>query len=509
MKFDRLDPPSIRWWPLALTLLSCAGVLGFIWLVPEEMHRQQRVQITMMVGSLTGILVLLWWLFASRLAWRVKIRGLIVVAVVVGGFFASFRRVGFTGDLVPLLEWRWSTPPPDELRTAAQAISVPHADYPEFLGNASRSGTLASPLAEDWEARPPELIWARSVGEAFSGFAIAGSDAITMEQEREHEFVRCYEFETGQLRWEVSRASHYSSSIAGVGPRATPTIHERHVFTLGAMGVLLCLAREDGSVLWERSLPDDHGAVMPEWGFTSSPLVLNDRVIVQAGGPDGHSLVAHHVRDGRPVWYAGNDSAGYGSPMLARLHGVAQVLVLTNENLVGHDPETGAILWQFPWDPPRPNCAQPLVLEGNRILVSTGYDVGAALVQVVLEEGQWSATRVWKSRRLKSKFANMIAHEHAIYGLDDGMLTCLNATNGQRLWKDGRFGHGQLLNLGERLLVQTEHGEIHLIAFARDELRVLTSFQAVDGRTWNPPALADPFLLVRSERRAVLYRLAK
>jgi outer membrane protein assembly factor BamB len=183
------------------------------------------------------------------------------------------------------------------------------------------------------------------------------------------------------------------------------------------------------------------------------------------------------------------------------------VVIVNGESVAAHDPATGEVLWEQPFPSGQPNVAAPLALPGDRLLVSAGYGIGSKLYQLAASGSGLQATMTWESPRLKSKFANMVLHGGDVYGLDDGVLTCLDPQNGERRWKGGRYGHGQLLLVGGLLVVQTEEGELVLVDPTPDEHRELTRFAALSGKTWNPPALAGRRLVVRNDREAAAYEL--
>jgi outer membrane protein assembly factor BamB len=217
--------------------------------------------------------------------------------------------------------------------------------------------------------------------------------------------------------------------------------------------------------------------------------------------------VAYDAESGAPVWNAGDGAASYSSPTLVTLAGRPQLVVLNAASVSGHDPATGKVLWEQPFPSQQPNVALPVRLDADRLLVSAGYGVGSKAYRVRDEGGTLAATLEWESPRLKSKFANLIVHEDYVYGLDDGVLTCLDPASGERRWKSGRHGHGQLLLVAGLLLVQTEEGELVLVEPSPEAYRELGRFEALDGKTWNPPALAGSLLLVRNDREAAAYEL--
>jgi outer membrane protein assembly factor BamB len=193
--------------------------------------------------------------------------------------------------------------------------------------------------------------------------------------------------------------------------------------------------------------------------------------------------------------------------MLATVAGRAQILMFNRTSVSGHDPATGAVLWQEPWPTGTETVSQPLVLPGDRVLVSSAYGIGSRLFQLSAAGDTIAASVVWASPRMKSKFANMILHAGYVYGLDDGVFTCLDPATGERRWKAGRYGHGQLLLVDGWLLVQTEDGEVVLLEPSPDEARERGRFRVLDGKTWNPPALSGRYLLVRTDAEAALYEL--
>ena len=363
-------------------------------------------------------------------------------------------------------------------------------------------------LARDWKAQEPQRLWLQPVGAGWSGFAVVGSRAITQEQRGENEAVVCYDLLSGAPLWSHAYAAHFQSALAGEGPRATPTVAGRRVYTLGSTGILNCLDVETGKLLWSKDIMRDNQAKVNEWGTSCSPLIVDDLVVVSAGGRENRSLVAYRAATGDFVWGGGTDGAGYSSPCLVSLAGVAQILIFNAGGVSAHDPATGTNLWKYHWPGGHPHVSMPIVLPEDRLLVSSGYGVGSELLKIQRDSGgQFAATRIWKSNRLKAKFTNLIYRDGYIYGLDDGIMVCLDASSGEQKWKEGRYGHGQEILAGDVLLVTAESGEVLLLDPNPQESRELARFSALKGKTWNPPALAGQYLLVRNDKEAACYRL--
>jgi outer membrane protein assembly factor BamB len=508
--------PPVRWWPGALILVGALAATLWVWLM-HGTSRQQQVLLTAQIIGGTLILLLVWVIAFSRMARSLRLGVLagFLALILLGPLLLSIR--GVTGDLVPILEWRWKSaettaPPPAagqmEAGLALDGVGQAGRDYPQFLGP-HRDGTITGVrLDRDWTGSPPELLWRRPVSPGWSAFSISGEIAVTQEQRADQELVTAYHLQSGERLWTHAYAARYASTIAGEGPRATPTIHGAHVYAFGATGILTCLQLDTGRLVWSRDVLAENDASLPEWGMAGSPLIHESLVIVSAGGPDGHSLVAYDRTSGARVWNGGDEPAGYSSPRLAQLDGHAQILIFNGPGLAAHDPVDGRVLWDFPWAPRHPHVAMPVLVPDDRVLISSGYGAGSALLEVGRKaDGTWEAVETWRSIRLKAKFANFNRLGDFVYGLDDGIMVCLDLADGSRRWKDGRYGHGQQILVDDLLLVLTERGAVVLIEPVPEGLRELGQFQALKGKTWNPPALAGDLLLIRNDQEASCYRL--
>lgn len=519
--------------------------LGVNWLAPGSMLQMRMLRSYALVG-ITATLLLIWAVFLSRFSTALRCTILTISVLVPLAFFVLVRVTGVSGDFVPVLDWRWESPPGQDtgLRTNLQpthpsgrvnarpesaatprpagelqpaASTLPGArDYPQFLGP-HRNATLDGPmLARDWSVRPPQERWRIRVGAGWSSFAVVGDLAITQEQRGKDETVIAYSLGEGEIRWSHAYPAFYSSVIAGDGPRATPTVDDRRVYTLGSTGVLSCLGLADGNLVWQRDIVAENGATLDrtEWGKSCSPLVVDGKVIVSAGGSPvegetrGRSLVAYDQLTGELLWHGGSSHSSYSSPLVAELLGVRQALILNRDSLAGHDLEDGRLLWQHAWPGEFPSVAQPLPVGEDRVLVSAGYGVGSKLLRLTRsEQGDIVANLEWESRVLRAKFANFIRRDTRVYGLSDGIMTCMRIDDGERVWKGGRYGHGQMILVGDLLLVQTEDGFIVLVEPTAEGHRELTRFRVMTRKTWNSPALAGRYLLVRNDREAACLEL--
>jgi outer membrane protein assembly factor BamB len=380
-------------------------------------------------------------------------------------------------------------------------------DSPEFLGP-GRSNTLASlSLERDWAKHPPEELWRQPIGAGWAGWAVAGHRAVTQEQRGEHELVVCYDLFTGKPLWAHTNEVRFSEALGGDGPRATPTIAGDRVFALGATGILDCLELSSGRSLWSRPTLSEAKSENLMWGKSSSPLVVGELVVV-SGGETAPSLLAYDRATGTPAWQRGSDRSSYASPVLASLAGRSQILTVNAGSVAGHDAADGRVLWTYAWPGNFPKCSQPVPLPPDRVFISAGYNVGSALLRLKAGDGGAPGVEeIWRKRVMKTQFANVAVLGGFVYGLDEGILLCTALESGERQWKDGRYGHGQLLLAKDLLVIQTEPGPVVLVEANPKEFREVARYPALSSKTWNQPTLAGQFLLVRNDREAVCLKL--
>ena len=392
-------------------------------------------------------------------------------------------------------------PPATPVDAAAQVIS-----WAGFRG-ADRSGTVPGVRIEtDWTVSPPVSLWRRPIGPGWASFAVRGNVLYTQEQRGDEEIVSAYSLTTGEPVWRHRDRARLNDPMGGPGPRATPTLAGDRVYTFGSTGVLNALRAESGSVVWSRDLPQDLGAAIPTWGYSSSPLIVDDLVVVAAGG----TLAAYAIADGQPRWVgpAGGDS--YSSPQRATIDGVSQLLLSTAAGTTSVEPATGKALWTHPWNSgllllP---IVQPAVLDGATVLVGENSS-GLRRLAVHRRDTAWTIDERWVSNGLKPYFNDFVVHRGHAYGFDGAILAAVDLSNGERAWKGGRYGQGQLVLLPDQdvLLVISEDGDLVLVKAVPDGLTEIARVPALSGRTWNHPVLVGDILLVRNGEEMAAFRL--
>ena len=364
------------------------------------------------------------------------------------------------------------------------------------------------PVMTQWPAQGLAPIWKQPIGQGYASFVVADGRAYTIEQRRGEEFVTAYDVVTGREQWKQGWNALYSDTT-GDGPRSTPTWDNGRLYALGATGELRCLDAKSGAVIWGKNILKDNQAGNLSWAMAASPLIVDDKVIVLPGGPGGKSVVAYNKMSGAPVWRALDDAQAYVSPILASLAGRRQVVIVSASRVMGVAPEDGSLLWSHPWDTSMGiNVSQPIVVSGNRFFISSGYGKGAALVEISGSGKSFTARTVWENTNMKNKFNSSVVYQGHAYGLDEGILTCVDVNTGERKWKGGRYGYGQVLLASGHLIVMGENGELILVKATPQQHTEVARFQAIQGKSWNYPAIAGGRLLVRNANEMAAFNIA-
>jgi outer membrane protein assembly factor BamB len=499
-------------------------------------------------------LALVAWAVATRhLSSGPRRASMVATILLACGVFTLVRTGGITGEADSDLHWRWTqtpeqrllaqagdepaalptapaeppasapaaaTTPESEKRAPAKAGGEPtastavpaaekkHADWPGFRGPARDGIVRAVRIETDWSKSPPVELWRRPIGPGWSSFAVHGDRFYTQEQRGDDEIVSAYNLKTGAPVWRHRDAARFWESNAGAGPRATPTLGNGRVYTLGGTGILNALDARDGSVAWSRNAASDTGRKVPEWGIASSPLVVGDVVIAATAG----SLAAYNATTGNPRWFGPKGGHGYSSPHLVTIDGVEQIVLVNGPGAIGVAPSDGTLLWTHAWA--GDSIVQPAVIAGGDLLIGSGSGLaaqtGVLRVSVVHEPAGWIVKERWTSTGLKPYFNDFVVHKGHAFGFDGSIVACIDLDDGKRKWKGGRYGHGQLVLLPDQdlLLVLSEEGELALVRATPEQFTELARFKAIEGKTWNHPVLVGDVLLVRNGEEMAAFRMS-
>jgi len=512
------------WFPFVWTGLLVGVCLVIQFSEVEQGAKNTILGITPLVIGL-GLSI---WLLRSGRVGVALLPWLVVI-----GFFSLVEMIN-NGDMgIVGWRWRWSAQLDEQLAVPGAGSSIVDwqttpQDYPRFLGNGYWAEVENVELATDWKVNPPKELWRRKIGAGWSGFSIVGHYAFTQEQRGTDELVTCYELRSGEIVWTHSDSARWdpvgNGAFGGIGPRATPTIYGQRVITQGGTGIVNCLDALTGEVIWSHNTLSENKAGNVMWGKAGSPLVVSregdtEMVVISVGGGVGRSLIAYDLENGDEIWAGGDPRSSYASPVFAELAGVRQIISVNENFVTAHRADNGAVLWEHPWEGSsgtNATCSQPIPLSGDRVFLSKGYGVGASLLQLKAgEDGSIQVSPAWPQpikRVMKTKMGNAVVRGETMYGLDATLLECLEISTGKRLWKKRRspgIGHGQIILIGEVMLILTESGEVLLVEASPEAYRELTSMRVFpeDQVTWNNPAFSAPYLLVRNAEQVVCYEL--
>lgn len=386
---------------------------------------------------------------------------------------------------------------------ALAAANWPHYRGPGFDGISRETGLLAK-----WPAEGPKKLWEARIGDGYSGISVADGLVVTMFNVGDDEVVAALDAKTGVERWRLRTDAAYPSD-QGSGPRSTPTISDGRVFALGARGRLVAVELATGKLLWKRDLVAEDGARIPQWGVSTTPIVIGDLLIVNAGGPKGKSVIAFEPKTGALRWSNGDDPPGYSCPIPITVGGSRQVVVFTARALAGHSLADGKRLWSMPWTTDWDvHAAAPIFVPPNRIFFSSGYKTGSALLELSGDDrGGWRAKEVWLSRGLKNQFSSSVIVDGTIYGFDNRIFKAVDLATGKDRWKVSGFSHGSLLVADGKIFVLSERGQLALGPVDPAAWTETSSFSLFPGKTWTVPTLANGVLFARDTKTLVALKV--
>ncbi len=526
--------PIVERWAAIVLMIGAVAITKRV-VHPSIANGMMGMMLPVFAVPVLSLAFVVWAVATSRLSNPVRRVSLLATVLLACGAWTLVRTNGITAEAASDFKWRWA--PTAEDRLLSQAVSLPAPipavtvamklpaepvpapaapapapvltktlpDWSGFRGP-HRDGIIPGVRIEtDWSKSPPVKIWRRPIGPGWSSFAVHNGLLYTQEQRGADELVSCYNLATGEPVWAHHDPVRFWESNAGPGPRGTPTIHNGRVYTLGATGIANALDAATGAVVWTRNASADTGRKVPEWGFSSSPLVVDDLVIMAAAG----KLVAYNIATGEPRWFGPDGKYGYSSAHLLTIDGVKQILLTAGPGATSVSPVDGSPLWEHPL-PAFARIVQPAIISEGDLLVGEGEGNKMHRIAVTHSPAGWTVEERWTSIGLKPYFSDFVVHKDHAYGFDGSILSCIDLKDGKRSWKGGRYGSGQLVLLPDQdvLLVLAEEGDLALVAAAPDQFKELARVPAIEGKTWNHPVLAGDTLLVRNGQEMAAFRLS-
>lgn len=389
----------------------------------------------------------------------------------------------------------------------ASAAPAAAGDWPQILGPHRNGVAENEKLAASWPAGGPKLVWKRPIGLGLAGVAVVGPRAYLFHRLGDQEWVEALDVTDGKSIWKRGFPTAYAGGfIADNGPRCVPVVQDGRVFALGAAGKLHCLKADDGAPLWSRDLAQDFRAPDGYFGAGASPLIVDDRVLVNIGGRNGAGIVALAVGDGKTLWQATDALASYSSPVLApKLAGKRQAVFVTRFHTMGVDPDDGTVYWQLPFGQrgPTVNGANPVIL-GEHVFLTASYGIGAVFARITdadQPEVKWESDNI-----LSSQYATPVVLGEHLYGIDGredmpgARLRCIHPGACKVAWTEENFGKASLLLADGKLLALKTNGDLVMAQADPRGYRQLGSAKVLDNKTFALPALSEGRLYVHDSR---------
>lgn len=389
------------------------------------------------------------------------------------------------------------------LGMSAIAAAQTGGDWPQWRG-ANRDGiSKETGLLKEWPADGPPLAWkASGAGGGYSSFAVANNRLYTMGLRGTREFVVAFDVATGKEVWATAHGGAFRND-RGDGPRGTPTVDGDRIYALGGNGDLSALDVKTGKVAWTMNVLDKFGGSNITWGISESPLVIGDKVLVNAGGP-GASIVALNKKDGSLVWKSQSDRAGYSSGMPIQVGNQTQVVFFTHNRAVGLDLKDGKLLWEYARASNNvANAATPIV-RGNRVFVSSDYGTGAALVEI---KADGKAAEVYFTKDMRNHHSSSVLVGDYLYGFSSAILTAMRFDTGEIAWRDRSIGKGSLVYADGNLYAFSENGVVGLIEASPTGYKEKGRFRIQQDAlpTWTHPVVAGGRLYLRDQDTIYAY----
>ncbi len=389
------------------------------------------------------------------------------------------------------------------LALAQQAMAQSAANWPQWRGPNRDGISKETGLLKQWPAEGPPLVWkASGAGGGYSSFSVANGKLYTMGLRGEREYVIAFDIATGKEAWSTAHGGAFHND-QGDGPRGTPTVDGDRVYALGGSGDLTVLDARTGKIVWSKNVLTEFGGSNLRWGISESPLVLGNKVLVNAGG-SGASIVALNKADGSLIWKSQSDRAGYSSAIPLELNGMTQVVFFTGQRAVGLDAKDGRLLWEYEKPSNQTaNVATPIA-RGNRVFLSSGYGTGGGVVEIKSDN---KAQEIWFTRDMRNHHSSSVLIGDYLYGFSESILTAIRFDTGEIAWRDRSVGKGSLVYADGNLYCFSENGVVGLVEATPTGYKEKGRFRIVQGnlKTWTHPVVVGGRLYLRDQDTIYAY----
>ncbi len=390
------------------------------------------------------------------------------------------------------------------------AAAPAHAQWTQWGGPGRDFSSDAKGIASQWPETGPKKIWSRELGEGYSSILADAGKLYTMYRKGDDELVVSMDAATGKTIWEHKYSAPVPTGMEtqfGKGPNATPTINNGRIYTLGVSGILHALDLSNGSLVWMHDLGKEFSAATPHFGYSSSPLVYKDTLIVGAGGP-GTGLLAFKLSDGALLWkkqdFGGEENGDlYSSPIVISVGGDDQVVLLAGAEVLGIDPKTGEKIWSHPhvnqW---KTNICTPIWGKDGILYVSSGGEAGSKGLKLTKDGAATKVEEVWSTRKMAVGQGNCIRQAGMVYGSSgDGpaFITAVNVADGKLGWRERGFGKSTMVAADGKLIILDEDGNLALTTPTSETLTVHSKVQLLKKPAWTAPTIVGKTLYVRDK----------
>ena len=369
--------------------------------------------------------------------------------------------------------------------TTAEAADWPNWRGPNHNGVSSETGWNAT-----WPKGGPKVPWKKSIGTGFASMAVSNGRVYAMGNIDDKDILYCLDAETGEEIWKKSYACPLYNKNHEGGPSATPTVAGDAVYTFSKNGDAIRFKAATGEIVWHKKLNKELGIKHPTWYFASSPFIIDNMVVLNAGTRG----IALNKADGSVIWKSGNDPAGYATAVPLTVGGQKCVALFASREIVGLVAATGRIVWQYPWKTRYDaNIGDPII-SGGTVFVSSGYNKGCGLFRI----GPDNLTKIWQNRNMRNHFNSSVLWQGYLYGFDEGTLRCLDFETGQTKWSQARLGKGSLMIADGKLIILSERGKLVIAEASPGGFKELASSQILKGKCWTVPVLANGRIYARN-----------
>ena len=375
-------------------------------------------------------------------------------------------------------------------------------EWPQWRGPNRDGISMDSGLLKSWPPSGPQVLWRKVIGEGFSSISIREGRTYTMFSEGGDEFAASYDAESGEEIWRVRVDAKFVNSW-GNGPRATPSVDETRVYFASSRGKIFAIDIRSGEIAWQHDLVRDSGSLAPDLGYSNSPLLIGDLLIITAGGRSGKGILAFQKDTGVIQWSRETSHPGYSSPIVIDAAGERQIIFFAGAEILSLSPENGDMFWRYEWGSQwNENVATPVFIAEKYLFFSSAHpqDKGSVVLSIERNGAAIEAKPLWKTNVMQNHFSSVVLKDGYLYGTDRSILKCVDAATGEEKWRQRGYGEGTLVLAEDQLIVMGTSGQVGLVDATPERYNEKGRFKILSGKCYAPPSIANGKLFLRSHK---------